>query len=160
LGFYLALAGGSAILDAACYHDYLAPPLDPNPTFGDANGNAIPDLSHGDAWYNAEPFDLVDDCGDIVGGTESIPLYGTPSVPLEIACVDTDDDDVVDAEVCVTWSNGTNDHCTGLSVAAATTSSRCGCTRLNVVGLPEPGAGAVLVLGGAWLFARRRRRRG
>jgi len=155
---YVALGGGSAIMDSACYHDYLAPPLTTEPSYGDANANAVPDLLNG-PWANLEPFDLVDDCGDLPGGTEAIRTLASESVPLEIACVDSNDDGNVDVDVCVAWRNGTNDHCTGLSTAVATNGNRCSCSRLEVTGLPEPGqtlafgAGAVLVAG----LARRRR---
>ncbi len=156
---YVALGGGSALVDTACYHDYLAPPLTTEPSFGDANANAVPDLRNG-PWANLEPFDLVDDCGDLPGGTEAILTLASESVPLEIACVDSNDDGNVDVDVCVAWRNGTNDHCTGLSTAVANNGTHCGCSRLEVTGLPEPrqtlafGAGAVLVAG----LARLRRR--
>jgi len=155
---YVALGGGSALMDSACYHDYLAPPLTTDPIYGDANANAVPDLRNG-PWANLEPFDFVDDCGDLPGGTEAIRTLASESVPLEIACVDSNDDGNVDIEVCVAWRNGTNDHCTGLSTAVATNGAHCGCSRLEVTGLPEPrqtlafGAGAILVAG----LARRRR---
>jgi len=157
---YLALGGGSALVDSECYHDYLAPPLTTEPSYGDANANAVPDLRNG-PWANLEPFDFIDDCGDLPGGTEAILTLASESVPLQIACVDSNDDGNVDVDVCVAWRNGTNDHCTGLSTAVANNGSHCNCSRLEVTGLPEPrqslafGAGAVLVAG----LARRRRRR-
>jgi len=156
---YVALGGGSAVLDSACYHDYLAPPITTDPSYGDANANAVPDLRNG-PWANLEPGDLVDDCGDLPGGTEAIHTLASESLPLEIACVDSNEDGNVDVDVCVAWRNGTNDHCTGLSTAVATNGSHCSCSRLEVTGLPEPrqtlafATGAIVVVG----FGRYRRR--
>jgi hypothetical protein len=153
LGIYLGLTGGSALDDDVCGHARLDPPLTSDPTYGDANGNAVPDI-RGGPWWNAEPGDGVDDCGDIVGGTEAIPIFGTPGVPVEIACVDTDEDGLVDVDVCVSWSNGTNDHCTNTGGAIASVTARCQCARVDVIGLPEPATLPVLVLGALWLRGR------
>lgn len=161
VALFLALGGGSALSGNLCFHDFLEPPLQTNPVYGDSNGNAVPDLRNG-PWDDLEPFVTPEDrCGDLPGGTEAIKSLASPSVPLVIDCVDANQDGTVDVDVCVGWRNGTQGSCRNLNDAIAEASNRCSCTRLEIAGLPEPsstaalGAGAIAVL----LCAVHRRRR-
>lgn len=134
VGLFLALNGDSALSGGQCLHDYLEPPLDTAPTYGDVDGNGRPDL-HDGPWWNGEPFEPNDSCGDIAAGTDAIKTL----IAIRFACVDGDEDGTVDLSTCTSWSNGTTSRCQGLSEAYPPTSPRCGC---NVVetGVPMPGA--------------------
>lgn len=149
---FLALNGDSALSGGSCYHDYLAPPLTTTPSYGDVDGNSVPDLVDG-PWANLEPQVQSDRCGDIEGGTELFKSLAAPGVPLRIACSDEDLDGQVDASVCTGWAAGSSPNgCSGLGDTYPP-NARCQCVRLDVVGLPEPGAslgvasGALLLLG-------------
>jgi hypothetical protein len=155
LGVNLALDGNSALSGTQCYHDYLDPPLSTAPTYGDDYADAIPDIRNG-PWYNAEPFDTNDFCGDIAADTEVIKSLKTPSVPLTIDCDDTNQDGTVDVSACTTWRVGTTGGqatCNALSEAVPSTSARCSCNRVEV--LPEPGAALALACGAVLLAALR-----
>lgn len=140
-----------------CWHDYLEPPSSTTPVYGDHDGNTVPDLRNG-PWPNLEPFVPGDDCGDIEGGTELIASLATETIPLDIACVDEDEDGTVDVSVCAGWRSGNQGVCNGLSDAAPGSNERCHGTRPDVIGLPEPGAAWALALGAALLGLLRRRR--
>ena len=134
IGLFVALDGGSALSGANCLHDYLEPPLETSPAYGDVDGNGRPDLSSG-PWWNGEPFDPVDDCGDLEGGTDAIKTL----ISVRFACADSNLDGIVDFSTCSSWSAGTTSHCTALGGAVPGGNPRCGC---NVVetGVPMPGA--------------------
>jgi len=134
IGLFLALDGGSALSGGNCLHDYLEPPLATSPTYGDADGDGVPDILHG-PWWNAEPFDPVDDCGDIAAGTDSIKTL----ISFRFACADSTLDGIVDVSTCTSWRAGTQDHCGGLSDAIASSDQRCGCQVVET-GIPMAGA--------------------
>jgi hypothetical protein len=153
IGTIVALDGNSALTGAQCWHDYLAAPLSTSPTYGDDYADGVPDILDG-PWYNAEPFDPNDFCGDIAGSTQSIQSLKTTASPLTIECDDTNDDGTVDVSVCTSWRVGTTGGqatCNALNEAVPSTSQRCSCARVEI--LPEPGTALVLACGGALLAA-------
>jgi hypothetical protein len=153
VGTILALDGNSALSGAQCWHDYLAAPLSTSPTYGDDYADGISDIRNG-PWYNAEPFDPNDFCGDIAGNTQTIQSLKTASLPLTIDCDDTNGDGTVDVSVCTSWRVGTTGGqatCNSLSEAVPATSQRCSCARVEI--LPEPRVALALVWGGALLAA-------
>jgi hypothetical protein len=54
IGLFVALDGGSARDGDACLHDYLEPPLSTTPTYGDKNGDGVPDIDGG-PWLTTLP---------------------------------------------------------------------------------------------------------
>jgi len=141
VGMFLAINGNSAQDGTNCLHDYLEPPLSTAPVYGDSDGNGRQDLRQG-PWYDGEPFDMGDDCGDIGGGTDVIKTL----IPFRFSCVDTNGNGIVDISTCVSWSNGTASTCPNISGAAPGSGMRCACTRLET-GLTLPSAGAGRVTG-------------
>lgn len=129
IGLFIALDGGSARDGNSCFHDYLEPPLTPTPTYGDRNGDGIPDLNGG-PWWDAD----LDACGDIASNTQLFKVVAA----LRVACVDTNGNGTVDASVCTSWDNNAVTNCTGLPDAFPGTNAKCGCERLET-GIPMPG---------------------
>ncbi|HEX5042520.1 MAG TPA: hypothetical protein VFV75_06415 [Candidatus Polarisedimenticolaceae bacterium] len=140
-GLFLSLNGQSAISGGQCLHDYLEPPLNTSPTFGDVDGNGRPDLVDGN-WYDGEPFAQPQDtCGDIPAGTDAVK-----TLTFRFACADNDGDGIVDLHACASWHQGTNSRCDGLADAFPPTSMRCRCdfleTGIPLLGGPQP-AGSI-----------------
>ena len=129
IGLFIALDGGSARDGNSCMHDYLEPPLTTTPTYGDANGDGIPDLDGG-PWWDAD----TDACGDIASNTQ---LFKTVA-SLRVACVDTNGNGTVDASVCTSWDNNAITNCASLADAFPGTNAKCGCERVET-GIPMPG---------------------
>lgn len=155
----LALDGNSALSGGSCYHDYLQPPLTTTPVYGDADSNGVPDLVNG-PWADLEPGNPPDDCGDVEGGTELFKTLATPSIPLRVDCVDSDEDGWVDVSVCTAWRSGSSPNpCAGLSDATPSSGVRCHCDRLNLIGLPEPHALVALLCGALGIAGLARARR-
>ena len=127
IGLFVALDGGSARDGDVCFHDYLQPPLTPTPTFGDKNGDGVPDVDNG-PWFDAD----ADQCGDINAGTQ---VFKT--VQLRVVCVDLNGNGTVDASACTSWDNNAVTNCTGLSDAFPGTNAKCGCGRVET-GIPLP----------------------
>lgn len=134
IGLFLALNGGSALSGADCYHDRLDPPLVTAPTYGDSDGNGRPDIRNG-PWWNGEPFDQIDDCGDMEGSTDIIKTL----VSFRFTCADGNNNGIVDLHTCTSWSAGTQNHCTSLSDAYPGGNPRCGCGYVDT-GIAMPGA--------------------
>lgn len=158
IGLFVAQDGGSARDGDACFHDFLAPPLTPAPTFGDKNGDGVPDLDGG-PWLDADS----DLCGDVTAGTQLFKM--TPA--LRVACVDTNGNGIVDASVCTSWDNNTATTCSSLADAFPGTNAKCGCERVELgipISPPVPalpygvliGLFTLLAGGGSFLLRRRR----
>ena len=129
LGFFISLDGDSAIDGDLCLHANLAPPLTPTPTYGDYNSDMIDDILNG-PWWDADE----DECGDILGGTQII----RNDVQLRFACVDQDDDGLVELDACASWElPNRNAVCNGLSDAIPGSPSKCGCSLLDI-DIPVP----------------------
>jgi hypothetical protein len=136
IGLFLSLNGSSALSGTQCLHDYLEPPLDTSPVYGDSDGNGRPDLS-GVPWLNAEPFVPADDCGDIASGTDDLK-----TLTFRFACVDTNGNGIVDISACASWSNGTSSTCPNISGAAPGSGTRCACDVVET-GVPLLAGGRV-----------------
>jgi len=136
IGLFLSLNGNSALSGTQCLHDYLEPPLSTSPTYADSDGNGRPDLSGG-PWWNAEPFEPADDCGDIASGTDDLK-----TLTFRFACVDTNGNGIVDISACVSWSNGTSSTCPNISGATPGSGTRCACDVLET-GVPFAAGGSV-----------------
>jgi len=126
IGLFVALDGGSARDGDACFHDYLQPPLTTTPTYGDQNGDGVPDIAGG-PWLTSD----ADACGDIAAGTQLFKVLA----PLRMECVDTNGNGIVDASACTSWDNNAVTNCTGLPDAFPGTNAKCGCHRLET-GIP------------------------
>jgi hypothetical protein len=151
VGIFVATNGGSALTGGSCLHDFLAQPLTISPVYGDSNGDGISDIRNG-PWLDGEPSAMPQDfCGDIAGGTQVIKSLQTASLPLTISCNDTDGDGYVDADVCLSWSNGTMNACRNVGDAHPAGPNTCHCGRVRV--LPEPDAALALACGAALLAA-------
>jgi hypothetical protein len=149
VGIFVATNGGSALTGGSCYRDFLPPPITTSPVYGDSNGDTIPDIRNG-PWVDNEPSaNPHDSCGDIGGGTQAIKSLQTAASPLTISCSDTDGDGHVDADVCLSWSNGTINACQDLNDARPSGNQTCWCMRVRV--LPEPGAALSVACGAALL---------
>jgi len=135
IGLFLSLNGNSALSGTQCLHDYLEPPLVTSPTYTDSDGNGRPDLSG--PWWNAEPFEPADDCGDIASGTDDLK-----TLTFRFACVDTNGNGIVDISVCSSWTNGTSSTCPNISGAAPGSGTRCACDVLDT-GVPFGAGGRV-----------------
>lgn len=124
VGFFVALDGGSALDGDNCLHSYLAPPLDPEPDYGDANSDGIDDILNG-PWWDADE----DQCGDIRGDSQVI----SDDVQVRFACADLDDDGFVEVNACASWDlPNRNATCNGVEDAFPGTPSKCGCTMVEV----------------------------
>ena len=151
IGLFLSLNGNSALSGTQCLHDYLEPPLLSNPVYTDSDGNGRQDLSG--PWWNGEPFEPGDDCGDIAGNTDDLK-----TLTFRFQCVDTNANGIVDISVCTSWFNGTSSTCPNIGGATPGSGMRCACTVLdtgipfgtggNVSGLTMARSGANLSL--AW----------
>lgn len=133
IGVFLALNGGSALTGTNCLHDFLEPPLDPHPVYGDSDGNGRSDLPGG-PWWNGEPFVPGDDCGDLEAGTDAIKTL----VSFRFSCTDNTGNGFVDFSTCTSWSAGTSSTCPGLGGAVPGGQTRCSCNVLEM-GVPMPG---------------------
>src|SRR6185503_7755430 len=124
-----------------CLHDYLEQPLVTSPVYTDSDGNGRPDL-RASPWWDAEPFDMADDCGDILGSTDVLKTL----IPFRFRCVDTNANNIVDISTCLSWSNGTASTCPNLSGAVPGAGIRCWCGVLDT-GILIPGAGVGRISG-------------
>ena len=132
-GIFLSLNGQTAISGAQCLHDYLEPPLNTSPRFGDVDGNGRSDLLDG-PWYDGEPFAMPQDfCGDVPGGTDAVK-----TLTFRFSCNDRDGDGIVDLHVCASSHAGTNARCDSLAEAFPPSSMRCRCNELET-GIPVTG---------------------
>jgi hypothetical protein len=127
IGLFIALDGGDAQTGDDCMHDFLDPPLTTTPVYGDANGDAVPDILDG-PWWDGEAPDK-DTCGDIESDTQVIKTL----VAVRIACVDTSvpPDGIVDLEACASWDNNTITDCNGVQEAFPGTVAKCSCDRIE-----------------------------
>jgi hypothetical protein len=108
IGLFVAEDGGSALNGESCYHDFLQPPVqDPNwtTTYRDTDGDACADTRQTDP-----------------------DVYYTLQEELQITCVDTDGDGVVDPiSTCTSWDNNANTTCSDVTGAIPGTGSKCNC---------------------------------
>ncbi len=136
IGTFIAL-NGKQVTDAGatCYHDYYEWPLSETVTYGDFNGDTFLDLYKAlpaegfpqpptPPWvgfWNNEPKDSADVCGDILNATQ---IFKIQDEPLDILCTDTindaglpNADGYVDVWACASWDNNAQSTCTGVAGA-------------------------------------------
>lgn len=130
IGVFVDLSGESAgaLTGDSCYHDYLSPPITETVTYGDLNNDGIADIVAG-PWWNGEPSDLADTCGDLATNTQAFSYL----VPLTLPCVDNNNNGAVDVHVCASWDNNSNTTCEDVQGAFPGTNSKCSC---NTIDLP------------------------
>ena len=152
VGFFIATDGGDAMnAGGTCYHGYLdaiAQPLTLTPVYGDwypaSGGDGIPDVYNLDpafaGYWNGEPRDTADLCGDMQTNTQVLKRAAETMV---IPCDDLVDgagnpgaDGFVDVGVCASWDNNANTTCTNVAQAIPGTGSKCSCSRINLPNQP------------------------
>ena len=129
IGFFISTNISDAIYGDSCYHGYLHP-VSTTVTYGDYFPDSIPDL------YDQLPpptftgfIDIDGDaCGDMEPTTQAIR-----EVYLEnVVCRDSDGDGVADINICSSWDNNQQTTCNSVREAYPGTSSKCGCTSVNL----------------------------
>ena len=128
VGLFIALDGGSALSGDDCFHDYLPPPLDPFPPYGDHNGDGIFDLN-GPPWWDGDE----DDCGDLGANTQVFKTL----VALRVQCIDRTGDGIVDVSVAASWDSNAVTVCSDIGGAIPGTGSKCSVSDVST-GLPVP----------------------
>ena len=132
---FISLDEDLAIDGDNCLHDYLAPPLTESPTYGDDNGDGIPDIKNG-PWWDGDN-GTVDMCGDMETNTQVIKTLQQ----VRFLCVDRNMNGEADISACASWgnnqSNGGGEVCVTINDAFPGTPSKCSCTILDV-GIPVP----------------------
>ena len=122
IGYFINTDGsGDAINGTTCYHTYLRPLAD------DTNSNYDPITG---PYWQGEPTDTADVCADSEGSNVDI-IFDTLNT-FDIACVDTDNDGLVDVHACASYDNNQQNTCTGAADAVPGTPSKCGCTLVNL----------------------------
>ncbi|GAB4184804.1 MAG: hypothetical protein Tsb002_08100 [Wenzhouxiangellaceae bacterium] len=126
IGIFIALDGNSARTGDSCLHDYLDPPVDPNPIYGDANSDTIADL-------NTPPWEDLDgdQCGDILSNTQVLKTLQQ----IRFSCRDSDSDGQVDLSACASWDNNAGSACNVVSEAFPGTNSKCSCNEIVNTGI-------------------------
>jgi hypothetical protein len=129
IGKFIDLSGSpeGALSGENCFHGFARPPITTTPTYGDANGDMVPDI-WGGPWWNGEPADPADFCGDIETNTQ---IFSSVTV-LTLPCVDNSDDGRVDVHVCTSWDNNVNSTCADVTGAIPGTNSKCGCATIEM----------------------------
>jgi hypothetical protein len=89
---------------------------------------------------NAEGDGDADGCGDLTQAIASAPAgRAMPFGPVTIACVDKDDDGLVDVYHCETWSQNEDEiNCQSSADVKAGTTSKCNCGLLAGACIPFP----------------------
>lgn len=155
IGIFLALDGGRADT-GTCHHDYLPPPLESGGTCSVSGGDCNKDAEcpkgetcilkynpgslelPGGPFYDAEPDDAADECGDLEQGVET---YYQILAPVTLECIDSDGDGYLDIGFAVSWDNKSDNTCTSVSDALPNTKAKCRYGRVNITNVAViPGA--------------------
>lgn len=139
IGIFLALDGGDA-RTGLCQHDYLRPPLSPGglcsgsgddckkdadcPVGQTCIGGYIPGSadSDGGPFYDAEEAeDPGDLCGDLEQGVDTYYRLA----PVEVPCIDSDGDGMLNISTAVSWDNQRTNTCSTLGDAVPNTPAKC-----------------------------------
>src|SRR5690242_13922975 len=123
IGIFIAQDGGDARF-GSCVHDYLPPPLLPSGQYNPTSGTG--------PYFQGEP--VADNCGDIEQGVNTLRNIDN----LNVLCVDTDNDGIVDVGTLLSWDNNTNTVCNSVADTIPGTTAKCRAARIGVVGLPPP----------------------
>ncbi len=146
IGLFLALDGGDA-RTGACRQSYLPPPLaaggacsgsgaackkDADCPLGETcTGGYNPGStdSAGGPFYDAEPEDAADECGDLEPGVNTYLLLP----PVTVECTDSDGDGYLDIGTAVSWDGEANNTCENLDDAIPITAGNCLYATVDVV---------------------------
>ncbi len=149
IGMFLALDGGDAA-SGSCQHDYLRPPLAAGGTCTVSGGDCRKDAdcpegetctggynpgsvgSAGGPFYDAEPEDEPDECGDLEQGVDTYYRL----VPVTVECVDSTGDGFLDINTAVSWDHQKVNTCAGPGDAVPNTPSKCRFGVVEVANVP------------------------
>ena len=149
IGMFLALDGGDAA-SGSCQHDYLRPPLAAGgvctvsgddcrkdadcPSGETCTGGYYPGSasSAGGPFYDAEPEDEPDECGDLEQGVNTYYRLA----PVTVECVDSTGDGFLDISTAVSWDNQRTNTCQGPGDAVPNTPSKCRFGIVEVANVP------------------------
>ncbi len=146
IGMFLALDGGDA-RTGLCQHDYLRPPLSAGGLCSGSGDDCKKDVdcpvdetctggynpgspdSGGGPFYNAEPGDPLDACGDLEQGVDTYYRLA----PVTVECIDSDGDGLLNIGTAVSWDNNPNgDTCQGVDGAVPNTPAKCRYATIDV----------------------------
>lgn len=131
LGSILALDGMEPLRDITqipgsdCARDWL--PGSPIPLTTTLTANGLWPNALGQFW-NGEPRDTADTCGDIPSAGIATRSYDN----IWVACVDQDDNGQIDLSICLYYDNNAQDTCTSIMDATEGTTAKCDCQRVNI----------------------------
>lgn len=130
VSFFFSLDGTSALTGTNCLHGYLDPPLTETPTYVQDPLNPEStelDTIFYELWWNGQPEEPTDTCGDMERNKFSVVLLPN----LRFPCVDNDGDGFVDVESCAGYSLPSSGICTDATLAYPDTPSKCRCEYFN-----------------------------
>jgi hypothetical protein len=135
IGMFLALDGGNAGA-GSCRRAFLPAPLSSGGTCsisGDdckkdadcllgetCTGGYNPDSGVG-PFYDAEPEDAPDECGDLEPGVDTYYLLA----PMTVECIDSDGDGFLDIGTAVSWDDAKDGTCQDVDDAVPDAAARC-----------------------------------
>jgi hypothetical protein len=142
IGIFLALDGGAANT-GSCQHHYLPPPLASGGTCSVSGGDCKKDTdcpageacaggyspeSGSGPFYDAEPEDAPDECGDLE------PVVNTRYFldPVTVPCIDSDNDGFLDIGTAVSWDTVRDNTCDNVDGAIPNTATDCHYRTINV----------------------------
>ena len=135
IGLFLALDGGTADT-GSCQQYYLPPPLALGGTCSVSGGACKKDAdcpagevcaggydpeSGSGPFYDAEPEDALDECGDLEPGVDTRYLLA----PVVVPCIDSDGDGFLDIGTAVSWDDQRDSSCESLEDAGPSTPETC-----------------------------------
>jgi len=135
IGLFLAVDGGGADT-GRCERYYLPPPLasvgtcsvsgaackkDADCPAGETcTGGYDPESGSG-PFYDAEPEDAPDQCGDLEPGVDTYYFLG----PVTVPCIDSDGDGYLDIGTAVSWDDQKDTTCGSIGDAGPNTADKC-----------------------------------
>jgi hypothetical protein len=143
VGLFLALDGGTAAT-GSCLHTYLPPPLSSGGFCSGSVGACKKDADCPEGeicmggynpaggsgpFYDAEPEDAPDECGDLEPGVDTFYALG----PVTVLCVDSDGDGFLDIGSAVSWDGQKDTTCTGVSGTRPGTPAECQYRAIDVM---------------------------
>ena len=135
IGLFLALDGGAADT-GTCQHYYLPPPLAVGGTCSVSGSGCTKDVdcpegetcaggydpeSGSGPYYDAEPEDARDECGDLEPGVDTHLLLD----PVVVPCIDSDGDGFLDIGTAVSWDDQTDHSCSSVDDATPNGPETC-----------------------------------
>ena len=135
IGLFLALDGGAGDT-GTCQHYYLPPPLAVGGTCSVSGGGCTKDVDcpEGEAcaggydpqggsgpYYDAEPEDARDECGDLEPGVDTHLFLD----PVTVPCLDSDGDGYLDIGTAVSWDDERSHSCASVDDAVPHGPEKC-----------------------------------